>query len=54
MVTGEVHARARHERGEPGEEFLGREDHVGGAVAEGVAECVDDPSCRIDGQALQS
>ena len=48
MVTGEVHARARHERGEPGVEFLGREDDVGGAVAEGLLQFKDDPAVVVD------
>ena len=48
VVTGEVHARARHERGEPGVEFLGREDDVGGAVAEGLLQFKDDPAVVVD------
>ena len=53
MIASEVRAWSGHERGEARHPILGREQHVGCAIAEGVSEFEHDPAGGIDGEALE-
>ena len=52
VEAGEVQTRTRHQRGQSGNEVEWVEDDMGGAVAEGLFELVDDLATLIGGEAL--
>ena len=54
MVASEVCPGSRHECCEAGDEVCGVEEDVGGAVAEGVFELIDDLAGGIDREAVEA
>jgi hypothetical protein len=52
MISDEMGARSRHQGGEASDEVDGFEQHVSGAIGEGVFEFVDHQPIAIDAQAL--
>ncbi len=52
MISDEMGTRSRHQSGGPSDEVVGFEQHVSGAIGEGVFQFVDHQPIAIDAQAL--
>ena len=53
MVAGEIDPRSGYESCQFGQKLQRLEDKVGGSVAKGAFECIDNTSIRLAGQAIK-